>query len=187
MKITLVTGNWAKVALAKKFLEPSGYIIDNEKLDTVEIQADTVQEVAAYSAKWASDKLKKNVVKNDTGIEIEALNGFPGPYTHDVQDKLGMEGVLKLMDGVENRKAKFIQALAFCEYGEEPVVFTSETPGKIALEQQGEHGWSWDFIFIPDGKDKTLACFEDDERFGLWNDTGYQQLAEHLNKKNVKF
>ena len=185
MKITLVTGNWAKVAQAKEVLEPKGYEVDNIKMDTIEIQANSVEEVAMYSAKWASDKLEKNVVKNDTGIVIEALGGFPAAYTHYVQDTLGEDGILKLMEGIENRKAKFVQALAYCEYGKEPVVFVSETPGTISLEKQGEHGWCWDFIFIPEGKDKTLACFDDDERFKLWNDTGYSQLAEYLeqNKK----
>ena len=51
MKITLVTGNWAKVAIAKEHLEPLGFEIDNEKMDTTEIQADSTWEVAAYSAK----------------------------------------------------------------------------------------------------------------------------------------
>lgn len=184
MKITLITGNWAKVAQAKNFLEPQGIKVDNVKMDTVEIQADTVEEVAKYSAKWASDKLKANVVKNDTGIMIEGLGGFPAAYTHYVQDTLGMEGVLKLMKGIENRKAKFVQALAYCEYGKEPVVFSSITEGTIAKEQSGSHGWSWDFIFIPDGQDKTLGNYEDDIRLKMWNDTGYEQLVKYL--KNGK-
>lgn len=48
---------------AKNFLEPLGFEIDNEKMDTIEIQSDFVEEVAKYSAKWASEKLKKNVMK----------------------------------------------------------------------------------------------------------------------------
>lgn len=84
MKVTLVTGNWAKIAQAKEVLEPKGIVVDNIKMDTIEIQADSVEEVARYSAKWASDKLKTNVVKNDTGIMIEALGGFPAAYTHYV-------------------------------------------------------------------------------------------------------
>ena len=71
---------------AKNFLEPLGFEIDNEKMDTIEIQSDFVEEVAKYSVKWASEKLKKNVMKVDTGIMIEALNGFPAAYTHYVQD-----------------------------------------------------------------------------------------------------
>ena len=183
MKITLVTGNWAKLEQAKKFLEPFGHEVDNIKMDTIEIQTDKVQDVAAFSAKWASDELKKNILKNDTGIEIEALKGFPGPYTHYVQDTIGEDGVLKIMENVENRKAKFVQALAFCEYGKEPVVFTSETYGTIAKAKEGTHGWCWDFIFIPDGQDKPLGCFEDEERLKMWNDTGYAQLAEYLKGK----
>ncbi len=184
MKITLVTGNWAKVAIAKEHLEPEGYEIDNVKMDTVEIQADTLEEVAAYSAKYASDKLKCNVVKNDTGIIIDALNGFPCAYTHYVGDTIGEKGILKLMRGVENRKARFVQVLAYCEYGKEPVVFKSVTEGSISKRLQGKYGWCWDFIFIPEGQTKTLGSFKDDVRFKLWNDTGYKQLAAYLKKNN---
>lgn len=184
MKITLVTGNWAKVALAKTYLEPHGIEVDNVKMDTIEIQADTVEDVAKYSAKWASDELKCNVVKNDTGIMIDALNGFPAAYTHYAQDTIGMDGILKLMEGEENRKARLVQALAYCEYGKEPIVFTSITEGKISKEQSGEYGWSYDFIFIPEGQTKTLGNFPDDERFKMWNDTGYEQLAEYLEKND---
>ena len=100
MKITLVTGNWAKIAMAKQILEPLGIEVDNVKMDTIEIQADSVEEVAAYSAKWASDKLKTTVVKNDTGIMVEALKGFPAAYTHYAADTIGEDGLLKLMRGV---------------------------------------------------------------------------------------
>lgn len=185
MKITLVTGNWAKIAQAKEVLEPLNIKVDNVKMDTVEIQADSVEEVAAYSAKWASEKLKANVVKNDTGIMIDALNGFPAAYTHYVQDTITEDGILKLMRGVENRKARFVQALAFCEYGHEPVVFKSITEGTISKRKQGKNGWCWDFIFIPDGQEKTLATFKDDERFKLWNDTGYKQLVQYLKKNKL--
>ena len=184
MKITLVTGNSAKIAQAKEFLEPKGITVDNVKMDTIEIQVDSVEEVAKYSAKWASEKLKTNVVKNDTGLMIDALGGFSGPYTHYVQDTIGGDAILKLMKGVKNRKAKFVQALAFCEYGSDPVSFVSITEGEISLKKEGEHGWCWDFIFIPKGKDKTLACFEDKERLKLWNDTGYNQLIKYLEDNN---
>ena len=182
MNITLVTTNWAKVAHAKLVLEPLGIEVNNIKMDTVEIQADSAEEVAKYSAKYASEQLQSNVVKNDTGLVIEGLKGFPSVYTHYVQETLGEDGILKLMEGMENRRAYFVQALAFCEYGKEPVVFTSKTEGTISLEKQGTYGWFWDCIFIPNGQNKTLACFPDKERFKLWNDTGYQQLADYLRK-----
>ena len=74
-KITYVTGNWAKIDSARQILEPLGYTVDNKKIDTIEIQADDVEDVAKYSAKWASNELKCNVLKNDTGLFVEALNG----------------------------------------------------------------------------------------------------------------
>lgn len=184
-KITYVTGNWSKILSAKQILEPLGIEVDNIKMETEEIQANTVEEVAIHSAKEASEKLKGTVLKNDTGLFVEALNGFPGPYTHYVDETIGEDGLLKLLDGVENRKACFIEAFAYCEYGSEPIVFKSITNGTIAKEKSGEYGWSWDYIFIPDGKDKTMGNYPDEERCLVWNTDAYYELAEFLkNKKN---
>lgn len=66
---------------------------------------------------------------------MEALGGFPGSYTHYVDEKLGEDGILKLLDGVDNRNACFIEAFAYCEYVKEPVVFKSITKGGIAKEK----------------------------------------------------
>lgn len=182
-KITYVTGNWAKIQSAKQKLEPLGIEVNNVKMDTTEIQANTVEEVAMYSAKEASDKLKCSVLKNDTGLYVEALGGFPGPYTHYVDEKLGEDGILKLLENKENRNACFMEAFAYCEYGKDPIVFKSVTRGKIATEKSGKYGWSWDFIFIPDGKDKTLGNYPDEERFDIWNSDAYYELAEFIKNK----
>ena len=182
-KITYVTGNWAKIASAKQFLEPLGYEIDNQKLDIDEIQSDDVEDIAKYSAKVASNQLKCAVLKNDSGLFVEALNGFPWPYTYYVDDTIGENGLLKLMNGIENRKAYFKEVLAYCEYGQEPITFTSITQGSIAEVKSGEYGWSWDFIFIPDGQEKTLGSFEDNERWNLWNNDAYLSLAKYLNNQ----
>lgn len=181
--IKYVTGNWAKIMSAKQKLEPLGFEVEQIKMDVPEIQDDSIEEVAKFSSKWASDKLKCNVLKNDSGICIDALNGFPGPYTHYVDDVLGMDKILKLMENEENRKAHFVEVLAYTEYGKEPVVFTSITPGTISLEKSGTYGWSWDFIFIPEGQNKTLGNFPDEERFSYWNMDSYDKLAEYLEKK----
>ena len=183
-KITYVTGNCAKIMSAKQILEPLGIEIDNIKMETTEIQADTVEEVAIHSAKEASDKLKCDVLKNDTGLYVETLGGFPGPYTHYVDEKLGEDGLLKLLENKDNRNAYFIEAFAYCEYGKEPVVFKSITKGKIATEKSGTYGWSWDFIFVPDGCDKTMGNYPDEERFLLWNTDAYYELAKFLKDKN---
>lgn len=137
-----------------------------------------------YSAKEASEKLKCSILKNDTGLYVEALGGFPGPYTCYVDEKLGEDGILKLLDGVDNRNACFIEAFAYCEYGREPVVFKSITKGKIAKEKSGTYGWSWDFIFIPEGCDKTMGNYPDEERCRLWDTSAYDELVKFLKDKN---
>ncbi len=181
-KITLVTGNKAKLINTRNKLAPYDIEVDNIKMDTIEIQADTAEEVAAYSAKYAADLLGKDILKIDSGLYVDSLKGFPGPYTHYCEDTIGNKGLLKMMEGETNRKAEFREALAYCSPGKEPVVFSSITNGTIALEESGEYGWSWDFVFIPDGKDVTLGHFEDDERFSLWDDSAYKALGEYLEK-----
>ncbi len=186
MKVILVTGNMKKLISARQFLNPYGIDVDNEKMDTIEIQSDSVEEIAMHSAKEASDKLKCSVLKNDTGFFIEALGGFPGPYTHDVMNQIGTEGILKLMKGKTNRTAYYKEAFAYCEYGKEPVVFTCITPGSIAKRKSGKYGLRIDPIFIPEGHDKTMAHFPDSERFKLWNTSAYDDIAKYLLGKNNK-
>lgn len=161
---------------------------EESKKYATDIFDDTIQEyfkkgrseVAIHSAKEASEILKCDVLKNDSGLCIDALNGFPGPYTHYVDDTLGEEGILKLMKNIDDRRASLVEALAYCKYGEEPTVFTSITKGVLAHEKSGTYGWSWDYIFIPDGQEKTLANYPDNERFLLWNQDAYKKLAKYL-------
>ena len=141
-KINYITTNKFKVTVAKGYLEPHGFEIEAKSIDCPEIQADTIEEVAKFSSKYASDFLKEDTLKNDSGLVIPALNGFPSAYTK----------------------------------------YVDQTIGEIAKVKSGENGWSWDFIFIPKGYDKTMACFEDEERWKLWDETGYKQLAEYLKK-----
>ncbi|NLL44811.1 MAG: hypothetical protein GX247_03990 [Mollicutes bacterium] len=79
-----------------------------------------------------------------------------------------------------------IEVLAYTEYGKDPVVFISKTEGTIATEKSGEYGWGYDKIFIPKGETKTLACFDDNERWKFWDDKAYIALAEYLKTKETK-
>lgn len=183
-KITYVTGNWAKIASAKQALEPLGYEVNNIKMETPEIQANDVSEVAMYSAKWAANELNRPVIKNDTGFFINNYNGFPGAYMKYMDDTLKEEGLLKLMEGIENRSCYLKEAIAYCEPGCEPVVFEGITEGSIALEPAGEYGWGIiDHLFIPKGESKTLGCFEDEIRWNFWSLDAYRELANYLDKK----
>lgn len=179
-KINYITTNKFKVLIAKENLEPLNFEIIPKAIDCPEIQADTIEEVAKFSSKYASDLLHEDTLKNDSGLVITTLNGFPSAYTKYVEQTIGEDGVLKLMDGIEDREAYFLEVLAYTEYGKEPVVFTSKTMGTLATTKSGDNGWSWDFIFIPKGYNKTMACFPDEERWKLWDNTAYKDLAEYL-------
>ncbi len=181
-KIVYITGNKFKILTAKKMLEPLGISVEAKKIDCPEIQADTIEEVAKYSSKYASDLLGITTLKNDSGLVIPSLNNFPSAYTKYVEDTIGEDGIIKLMEGIEDREAYFLEILAYTEHGGEPVTFISKTEGRISREKQGEYGWSYDKIFIPKGETKTLACFNDDERWKFWDETGYEELAKFLNK-----
>ncbi len=181
--ITYVTGNWAKIESAKHALEPLGIKVDNIKMETPEIQADDVVEVSKYSAKWAAEKLNKPVLKNDSGLFVNALKGFPGVYTHYAEDTIGEDGLLKLMKGIKDRTAYFKESIAYCEPGKEPIVFEGLTKGRIDTKKSGTYGWRWEFIFIPEGENQTLGCFEEEKRGEFGSQDAYKELATYLKKK----
>ena len=74
-KIIFVTGNQEKLNIARAAL-PKIQIV-NQKIECPEIQSDDTEKIAKFSAKYASDKLRSNIVKVDSGLFIEALGGFP--------------------------------------------------------------------------------------------------------------
>lgn len=181
--ITYVTGNIAKIESAKNALTPLGFEIDNVKMETPEIQANDVEEVSKYSAKWASEKLNKPVLKNDSGLFVNGLKGFPGVYTRYAEETIDVDGLLKLMEGLEDRTACFKESIAYCEPGEEPVVFVGLTKGRIDTKKSGTNGWSWDYVFIPEGEEEPLACFEDNKKWSFWSQDAYKELAKYLETK----
>lgn len=183
-KITYVTGNWAKIASAKQYLEPLGFEIDNIKMETPEIQADDVVEVAKYSAKWAADQLNIPVLKNDSGFFIDHYNGFPGAYMKYIDETINIDGLLKLMEGIEDRGCYIKEAIAYCEPGKEPIVFEGITRGTISHEPSGEYGWGiLDHLFIPEGETQTLGNFPDEKRWSFWAVDAYIELAMYLDSK----
>lgn len=184
MKIVYMTGNKFKLLTAKKNLEPLGIEIENKVIDCPEIQSNSIEEVAKYSSKYSSNALKCNTLKNDSGLVIPALNGFPSAYSKYVEETLTEDGIIKLMAGIEDRSAYFLEVFAYTEYNREPVVFVSKTKGSIAKEKSGENGWGYDKIFIPEGESKTLACFDDNERWKFWDETGLMDFANYLKDNN---
>jgi len=151
-KIVFVTGNAGKFSEIKEILNSVGIEAIQNKGDYPEIQADDLEPIAAASAKAAADDLGIPVLVDDSGIFIQALNGFPGPYSRFVEDHLGNPRILKLMENETNRDAFFKTTIAFCEPGKKPITFSGIVEGKIAFEERGDDGFGFDPIFDYNGK-----------------------------------
>lgn len=183
MEINYVTTSKYKVFMAKQFFEPFDITVNQIQMETPEIQDNDVRNVAKYSAQYAFEKTKKPVLKNDGGLYIPALNDFPGAFTKFAEDMLGEDGILKLLQDKTDRTAYWLEALAYADKNGVRV-FISKTPGKIATKKDGNFGWGYDKIFIPDGQTKTLANFEDKPRGLLWDNSAYKQLAQYLKNQS---
>lgn len=183
MEILFVTGNKEKIAIAKSYLDKTDVKLKSQKIDCVEIQDDENEEIAKYSARYASDKLKANVVKVDTGFYIEALDGFPGPYAEYVERKLDASDILKMMEGKDKRDAYYKEVLALAMVDGSVVTFTTYTRGKIADKLDGEMGYNFDRIFIASGDTKTMANYTDEERACKYSRENWVKLVEYLNKR----
>lgn len=81
---------------------------------------------------------------------------------------------------MQKKQKHFLEVLAYTEYGKESITFISKTEGTLANVPSGENGWSWDFIFIPKGMAKTMACYSDDERWKSWDNKAYKELSKYL-------
>jgi len=144
-----------------------------------------VAEIAKFSAKWTADKFQKLVLKMDTSLWIEALNGFPGSFASYINKTIGCEGIMKLMKGVKNRKAKFILAVAFCNPEEKPIVETSELKGKITTKLEGKYGWFSDFFFIAKGYKKTMGYYPDEKRKRIWPKDCWKKIVQKNKAKKL--
>lgn len=122
----------------------------------LEFQADSIEEVVLKSALLAYLYLRRPVLVEDAGLFVESLNGFPGPYTNYVYKTIGIDGVLKLLNGIENRRACFKSAIALV-YNNRIYTSTGEVCGTISHIPRGSRGFGYDPIFIPSGESRTFA------------------------------
>ena len=184
-QITFITKNQDKWDIAKEVLAQYNVEVLQEALETPEIQAFDVEEVAKYSAKYAADRLNKPVIVTDAGYFIEALNGFPGPYIKFVNKWLTSQNILDMMTNEKNRKVLMRETVAYFKPNEEPIVFTSETYGEIVTEPQGS-GSTIDQIVKRDGQDKVQGLILHEEMIQFWvqNLSHFHDLGKYLQKNS---
>jgi XTP/dITP diphosphohydrolase len=181
--LVYVTGNELKFKVALQALQGSGISLERKSLNTPEIQSSRVEEIAEWSAIWASRQLHQPVVVMDAGYYIEALNGFPGPFIKYVNEWFSAGDYLNLMQGKENRRVILQDCLAYCRPDGKPTLFCQIHQGELAAKPGRRKGTSIDQVFIPAGFSKPISEIPADEMLAYWSTTTvWQELAAHLEK-----
>jgi|TARA_B100001971_G_C18189268_1_gene537591 XTP/dITP diphosphohydrolase len=162
-KIWLATGNNLKVEEAKMVMAEYGIELGHIKVDRIEIQSDDPREITVYSLTQLPED-GRPVAIEDAGIFIDHYGGFPGPYSSYTLQKLDNPGILKLMEGVENRKVAYHSCVGFRNSGEVHI-FQGTVRGRVADEIRGTNGFGYDPIFIPEeGDGSTFGEMNKDEK-----------------------
>ncbi len=167
--IFFATGNFHKFNEARSVLSQMGIAVGMLRVKTVEIQSEDLTKIALESAKDSFNRCHLPLIVEDAGLFVEALKGFPGPYAAYVYKTLGNAGLLKQMENVQSRQAKFQSAIAYVD-GEEQRLFQGEAIGKITFEERkksAKTAFGFDPIFQPQGSKKTFAemTIEEKNRF----------------------
>lgn len=155
--IYFVTGNKGK------FVEARGIFGDLEQknIGYNELQVDTLEEVVDFGMTEVMARLKGPVMIEDAGLFIDGLKGFPGVYSAYAQKTIGNSGILRLMEGVDDRRAAFKSVVGYSEPDIEPVVFKGELKGEIGFEPRGKEGFGYDPIFYVNGKSLAEMSLEE--------------------------
>ncbi|MGI0020313.1 MAG: RdgB/HAM1 family non-canonical purine NTP pyrophosphatase [Nitrososphaera sp.] len=128
--------------------------VDFAQAELVEVQSDSLEEIAREKAKSAYARVGKPVIVEDDGLYIDSLKGFPGQYSSFVFKTLGNAGILKLLEGL-GRQASFRSIIAYYD-GKDLHTFEGTVNGAIAT-RAAQGGWGYDPIFIPEGAGVTFA------------------------------
>ncbi len=158
MRLYLVSRNPKKVEELAHLAKACGIELVPIDIPKVEIQSEILVEVALYSATVAHLSVKRPLIVEDSGLFVKSLNMFPGALSSYVYKTIGVRGVLKLMEGVEDREAFFESVIALAAPTLDGVkTFRGSVRGRIAEEPRGTGGFGFDPIFVPEGYTTTFA------------------------------
>jgi XTP/dITP diphosphohydrolase len=185
--IFFATGNFHKFNEARMILSGCNIAVGMLRMKGAEMQSDSLVEIAQSSAREAFKRCGLPVIVEDAGLFIEALKGFPGPYAAYAYKTISNRGLLKLMENVENRRAMFRSAIAYCDSeAEAPVVFEGEAEGEVTVNERrgnGKSGFGFDPIFRPSGSGKTFAEMIIEEKNGFSHRAmAFRKFAEWYKK-----
>jgi XTP/dITP diphosphohydrolase len=155
--IYFVTSNKGKFIEAKEKLSAIDIEVIQRNIGYPEPQVDTLEEVALFGVDDVQKRLDKPFFLEDAGLFIDSLKGFPGVYSSYVFRTIGCNGILKLLENIDERKAVFKSVIAYKAPKADPMFFVGECRGRIFTKELGGNGFGFDPIFIPDGEMKTFA------------------------------
>jgi len=171
-KIVFATNNSHKLSELRQIVGNRYEILSLADInchDDIPETADTLEGNALLKAQWVKDHYGFDCFADDTGLEVDALGGAPGVHSaryapgegHDAAANTKL--LLKNMEGVENRSARFRTVIALIK-GKDTVMFEGEVRGSILESPRGEGGFGYDPVFQPEGWEKTFAEATADEK-----------------------
>ncbi len=164
MQIVFATNNENKLREIRNILGNSFSLLSLSDLninDDIPENEPALEGNAMQKARYIHKMLNMNVFADDTGLEIEALNGLPGVNSarfagEDKNSDSNIDKVLKMMGTSANRRARFRTVIALILDGREHI-FEGIVDGRIITERRGREGFGYDPVFVPDGGELTFA------------------------------
>lgn len=203
MKIVFATNNQHKLQEIRDILGSEFEIVSLKDIGCdVDIPetGNTLEDNAMQKAQYVYDHYNLSCFADDTGLEVEALNGEPGVHSAryaectDHDSEANMAKLLRNLEGKDNRKARFrtvialIQKQDVCPCGCTSIKkvnrFEGIVDGSIATEKHGTAGFGYDPIFVPEGYDKSFAELGESIKNGISHRArAVAKLAEYLKQK----
>jgi len=165
MRIVLGTKNEGKLQEIKRLFNLNSIeFLTYQECPFSDISEDgqTYLENALKKARAISQEVRLPVLAEDSGLEVEALNGNPGIHSsrfagEHASDEERIKKLLRMLKGSKDRRAKYRCAAALCFPNGKELIAEGELSGQIAEEPQGREGFGFDPVFIPDGFKETLG------------------------------
>lgn len=163
VSICIVSHNEGKIKEIQAVLNDFNIKLKKCNVEKIEIQDNDIDKIAIFAALNAYQIIKEPLLVDDSALYIRSLNNFPGAYTSFVFQTIGIKGILKLMEGVNDRYAIFKTSLVYVdEKGYK--LFNGIVEGNIAFEPRGNKGFGFDPIFIPLNSNKTFSEMDIEEK-----------------------
>ncbi|RSD23352.1 XTP/dITP diphosphatase [Mesobacillus subterraneus] len=173
--VIIATKNRGKAKEFEKLFLPKGLtvktLLDFPELEDVEETGTTFEENAILKAEAISKVLGVRVIADDSGLEVDALEGRPGVYSAryagpEKNDENNIDKVLEELQHVPESKktARFCCALAMAEPGKDTLTVFGTCEGRILNERRGTNGFGYDPIFFVDAESKTMAELSSEEK-----------------------